>query len=390
MAALRRRTILTFTGGGLAPALNATLAGVISEAQKNGYRILGGLYGWACLGRNGKVIDLTSMKVHAIESVGGTFLHSSRTNPYANGGLDTIQERIHEHKIDGIVAIGGNDTLNAARQLSEHGIAIVGVPKTIDNDLRRTYWTPGYPTAARLMADFTRQIRDDAAYALSRIFLIESPGRESGWLAAAAAMGGADVIVPPERPANLRTFLKVLNRRYERNGNFAVAVIAEHAKFDDPRIRPRQSDQRDDFGVVRYGFITIGLRDVIKAELGIDTKALVPANWFESGAPIAVDQKMAEALGRHAVKLIAGGKTGIMVAIRREGASPRLTVGELPLEAAVMSERLLDGSYFDFERFYPRQKFFDYLAPAFPRTYRARDRSYLSLIKRVNGGTVGW
>lgn len=366
----------------MAPALNATLFGIIREAQRRKFRILGGMYGWASLGRNGRMVDLTKMNVASISQIGGTFLRSSRTNLVRQpDGVQIIKERMKQWKVDALVPVGGNDTLGAAKILSEHGVAIIGVPKTIDNDLEATYWTPGYPSAARYMADFVREIRDDAAYALSRIFIIESPGRDSGWLAAAGAMGGADVIVPPERKVSRKNFLAALRRRYEANGNFAVAVVAEHARFDDPTIQGKASDQVDEFGVKRVNFITVGLRDLIKNSLGIDSKALVPANFFETGRPFPEDRTVAEQLGRHAVELISRDISGRMVSVRRRG--NRLDVTDVPLAAAVKRDRVLDDTYFDFKNFRPKTKFFNYLAPAFPSDYRRRDSAYLKLLRRL-------
>lgn len=383
MRSPKRLTLLTFTGGGLAPALNPTLYGVIAEAQRRRFRVLGGLYGWVSLGRNSRIVDLTKMDVRSIRERGGTLLRSSRTNPLKDSnGLALVREVLRQRQVDAVVAIGGNDTLGAAAKLAKAGVMVVGVPKTIDNDLEATYWTPGFPTAAKFMADFVREIRDDAAYSLSRIFLIEAPGRVAGWLAAAAAFGGADVIVPPERPVRLKHFLRMLYQRYEGNGNFAVAVIAEHARFDDRRVQAKTSDQRDDYGMTRYNFITASLRDVVKTELGIDTKAAVPANWLESGEPTKVDRDLGEALGRHAVQRVIDGKSGRMTSIARRGR--RLLVTDVPLSRAVRRERLLDSTYFDFEKFRPTKKFLDYLAPAFPSEYRTVDRAYQQLVQRVN------
>lgn len=379
-----QKTILTLTGGGLAPALNATLFGVIREAQQRRYRVLGGMYGWAALGRNGKVVDLTRLDVRSIARVGGTFLRSSRTNLLKQpNGVALAQERLKQWQVDAVVPIGGNDTLGAAKVLGERGLTIVGVPKTIDNDLNGTYWTPGFPSAARYLADFVREIRDDAAYALSRIFLVEAPGRASGWLAASAAFGGADVILPPERPVKLRHFLRAVRDRYERNGNFAVAVISEHATFDDPTIAGLASDQEDGFTVKRTHFITVRLRDRIKAELGVETKALVPANFFETGSPFPEDRETAEQLGRYAVGLVAAGVSGRMASLERIGTTRRFRMKSVLLSAAVRRDRVLDPTFFNFSEFRPTRKFMQYLAPAFPVGYERRDAGYLRLLRKL-------
>ena len=150
----KSKTIFLLTSGGLAPALNATLYGVIKAARKQGWKILGGLNGWSSLVQNGRIIDLTNLKIECLKNRGGTFLKSSRTNPFkVQNGINLLHQKIKQHKINALVAIGGDDTLGAAQKLAqEEGLPIVGLPKTIDNDLTGTYWTPGYPSAAAAFA----------------------------------------------------------------------------------------------------------------------------------------------------------------------------------------------------------------------------------------------
>src|SRR3989338_5779867 len=180
---MNKKTVLIFTGGGLAPALNPTLYGAITRARKEGFRILGGLYGWACLGANGKTIDLTKIDLEIIKKNGGTFLRSSPTHPFnSKNGLAELKKRIKKLKIDYIIAIGGDDTLGAAYKLHQQSIIpIDGAPKIIDNDLPETYWSPGFPSAAYYFSQFVKEIREDAAYALSRFFIVEALTAKAGW-----------------------------------------------------------------------------------------------------------------------------------------------------------------------------------------------------------------
>ena len=173
---MTKKTILVFNGGGLAPALNPTLYGVITKAKKQGFKILGGMYGWASLLDNGRIVDLTKLNIEPIKNIGGTFLRSSRTNPFnVKDGVTQLKDKIKEHKIDYLVAIGGNDTMGAAERLfREENLPIIGIPKTIDNDLPETYFTPGFPSAAFYFSSYVKEIREDAAYALSRIYIIEA------------------------------------------------------------------------------------------------------------------------------------------------------------------------------------------------------------------------
>src|SRR3989338_3745405 len=295
---MNKKTVLIFTGGGLAPALNPTLYGAITRARKEGFRILGGLYGWACLGANGKTIDLTKIDLEIIKKNGGTFLRSSRTNPFnSKNGLAELKKRIKKLKIDYIIAIGGDDTLGAAYKLHQQSIIpIAGAPKTIDNDLPETYWSPGFPSASYYFSQFVKEIREDAAYALSRIFIVEALTAKAGWLVAAGAYGGADLVIPPERPVDLKLIIRLAKKRYLANKNFAVIAISNQAKI--PGIKGEEDEQKDQFGVKRQNYISLALAKSLKAALGIETKVAIPANYVETGRPIKIDCEIGIKIGR--------------------------------------------------------------------------------------------
>lgn len=384
MNILKNKKLLVFTGGGLAPALNPTLYGVIREAQRHQMKIFGGLFGWACLLRNGKAIDLTHFNPLPLKDVGGTFLRSSRTNPLGiSDGLDIVKEKLREYGVDFVVAIGGDDTLGAANALfNKEKIKIVGIPKTIDNDLQGTYYTPGFPTAAYYTAKFCEEIKMDAAYALSRIFIIEVLGRKSGWLAASGAFGAADVIIPPEREVKLSRVLNLLAQRYEKNGNFATLVISEETNFDQ-EIQGLEQDQKDSFNIKRKSFIALGLKEKIKKELGIDCKPLFPGNFLQTGSPIKFDADFADKLGMGSINLIKQEKFGFMTALKRVGKSLRLEVIETPLAKAVGKVKLLDDTYFDFENFKVKNKFYNYMKPIFNKHEFDRKWSYLKVISQM-------
>src|SRR3989338_694497 len=162
-------TILTFTGGGIAPALNPTLYGIVTEAKKRGIRVLGGIRGWASLLEGGQIVDLTDIDPAPLSNQGGTLLRSSRTNPFKReGNREQIEKTLRAQGIDAIIAIGGDDTLGAAHRVhKEWNFPIVGIPKTVDNDLDGTYWTPGFPSAAQFTAQQTYDIKTHGAYARS-------------------------------------------------------------------------------------------------------------------------------------------------------------------------------------------------------------------------------
>jgi 6-phosphofructokinase 1 len=385
MKNLSNKTILVFTGGGVAPALNPTLYGVITGARKEKAKILGGIFGWASLLDNGKIIDLDKFDIEPIRDVGGTILRSSRTNPFKiENGVNQIKNNIKKNKIDYIIAIGGNDTLGAAKKLAEEeSLPIIGLPKTIDNDLSGTYFTPGFPSAAHYLSSFIKEIKIDAAYALQRIFVIEAMGMNAGWLSASASYGWADIIIPPEKEIKLDKFFTLLERRYKENGNFATVAISQEAKIEGG-ICGIVDDQKDLFGVIRHDLICISLRDEIKKRMNIDSKILLPGNWLETGKPIEIDRKLAIELGKKAIELVKEEKFGFMAnLVRPDQKSLEIKVDSVNLNEVVGENKYrgLPDEYFDYENLTVTNQFFDYMEPMLGR-YEA-ENEYLKLIKKI-------
>ena len=379
------KRIIVFTGGGLAPALNATLAGVIDAARESGITVLGGLRGWASLLDNGKIVDISSVDTELIQKIGGTFLRSSRTNIFkVENGIEQVKLKIKEHQIDVIFAIGGNDTLGEACELfKKEGIPVIGIPKTIDNDLSETYWTPGYPSAAIQMAQIVKEIREDAAYTLSRIFVIEALGMHAGWLALAGACGGADVIIPPEKQVSLSEVVRLTGERYEENGNFACVVVSQEARFDEP-LNARDDDQTDHFGTVRREYVCLALRDRLKKDLGVYAKAIYPGNFLESGHPIDIDRVIAYKLGLKSIELLKEEKFGFMPSVVRNGAV--VEVGECKLENVIGegNYRFVPDNFFDWKQMRATDEFMDYMKPVLGAYPWMKDDAYYQLIKTIN------
>lgn len=381
------KTILILTGGGLSPAFNSLLYGTIKEAQKKKWRILGGLFGWASLLDGGQIIDLTDFNVNLIKDLGGTFLRSSRTNPFKiPEGTHQIISNIKKNKIDVVIAVGGDDTLGAASLLyKEKQIPVVGVPKTIDNDLSETYWTPGYPSAAWYLADYTRRIKMHAAYALSRTFVIEVPGFKSGWVAAASAFGGADIILPPEKIINCSKLIQDINDTYSANGNYATVVISQYARFDEP-ITGIADNQFDQYNTMRHSFIGLSFTDFLKKELKMDIRSLHPGNYLEAVDPIELDRKISVALGEKAVDLAENSQFNLAVVVKRDDwANNALAVGTAALEDMVGKGRykFLDEEMFDFEKLKVTDKFKNYLSPVFADFTDEKMRRYSELQKEI-------
>lgn len=379
-----QKTILVFTGGGITAALNSTLYGVITEAQKKDFRILGGLNGWKCLLNEGKIIDLTNKEVSSLPNHGGTFLSSARTNPLKEeNGIEQVKKSIDKYKIDTIIPIGGDDTIGAAREVSEkYQIPIVAVPKTVDNDLSGTYFTPGFPSAAHKMQIIAKELKEDAAYGLKRVILLETLGKIAGWVAAAAVYGGADLILIPEKEVKLASFLEKLETVHKKNGGYAVVSMTEEVHFDT--IAGIEDSQPDTFGFQRQNLVSLSLREKIKSELNIDAKIVMPRNYVQTGPPTKIDREIGIELGKKAVDLLAEGKAGLMsTVVRPNEKSTKLEVDQISLDKVVGegNYRDMDESLFNFDNFMVKEKFHHYMEPLIEKIGKRDD--YQELIKSL-------
>lgn len=361
---LKNKKILVFTGGGLSPALNPIFYGVIKEAKKRKAKIYGGFFGWHCLSDKGKIVSLNNFNEEEIKNKGGSFLRSSRTNPYKfKNGIKELKENIEKKKIDYLVAVGGNDTLEVAFKLfKEEKIKIVGAPKTIDNDLDKTFFSPGFPTAAYKLIQFVKEIKETAAPALSRIFIIEVMGEKSGWLVASSYLGGADVIIPPEKYIDIDRVIKKIAFKYKKNGNFAVVAISKEAQLGN-KIKGVFDDQYDGYGNIRHDLKCLDLKKEIKKRIGAETKILIPGNWLQAGNPIDIDRQLSIKLGKKAVSLLANEKFGWVGIIKKR--KDQLIIRETTLEK-IIKKTYLDENYFDFKNLVPRKKFINYIKSILP------------------------
>ncbi|MEW6407999.1 MAG: 6-phosphofructokinase [Patescibacteria group bacterium] len=353
------KKILVFTGGGPAPALNATIAGIIIEARKLGFKVLGGIAGWACIAKEGgRIVDLDSLDIdpERISKIGSTLLATSRTNPFKiESGVERIRKYLKENEIDGVVAIGGDDTLGAASRLfGDFRLPIVGVPKTIDNDLDCTYWTPGFPTATLRLIQFTKAVTQ-VARATGRIHVIECFGGKAGWLTACAYLGGAKVIVVPEVITPVEKLIDRI-RSLNKEDSYVVVAVSHTAKFN-PEFHGVLAGKKDTFGHQREYLVCVNLVKCIALAVGdVDIKLEIPSYYLMGADPIEVDRKVAIDLGRQAVKLINNGRFGYMSAV-----DDSRGVQTIPLAEAVGKYHGLDDEWFDFEGFIPKEKFMKYI-----------------------------
>lgn len=305
------------TGGGDAPGLNAAIRAVTRKALAEGMEVLGFRNGW--LGVLEK--DFTPLDMHSVSGIlyrGGTILGTSRTNPYSReGGPEEIHENLRDLEVEALVPIGGEDTLGVARRLSQEGINLVGVPKTIDNDLYGTDYSIGFDTAVGVVMDSLDKLHPTAE-AHHRVMLVEVMGRDAGWVATLGGLaGGADAVLVPEEPFSLEKLYARLRKRHEELGKlFSIVVVAEGARPRDGGQAVVGGTQVDEFGHIRLGGIAHTLASQIEAATGYETRVVVLGYLQRGGTPSAFDRVLATRLGVAAVELIKAGQFGVMVGLR--------------------------------------------------------------------------
>ncbi len=375
------KTILLLTSGGLAPALNATLYGAIKAARKKGYKVLGGVNGWNSLVENGKIVNLTKINIESIKNRGGNFLRSSRTNPFkAKNGLNNLKSTIKKYKINTIIAIGGDDTLSAAAKLyKQEKIPVIGLPKTIDNDLPKTYFSPGFPSAAYYIAKLVSETKEDSAYALSRVFIIEIMGAKSGWLTCSAALGGADIVIPPEWEFNLETILNKIKKKYKQNNNLCVIGLSKEAKIKG--LAGIADKQIDFFNNKRKEFVSLSLQKKIQSKLGLNTKTIVPMSYLQSGEPINLDKKFGFSLGKKGIEMVTTKKYGQTAIIDYKNG--KFNLKEVKLSEFLNGTKKMNNTWFNKKTMQPTDKYFKYLKTLIG-DFDFIDKDYNRLQKLVN------
>lgn len=328
------------TGGGDCPGLNAVIrAIVIKSVNKYDDEVVGILEGWRGLLEE-KYVKLQKSDVRGIIFRGGTILKTSRTNPLKiQGGIDTIKKNIEKAKIDVIAAIGGEDTLGVARKLHEAGVKVVGIPKTIDNDLEGTDYTFGFDTAVNVAMEAIDRVHSTAE-SHNRALIVEVMGRHTGWIAIESGLAsGADVILIPEKPFDVDSVCDVIKKRHNHGKDFTIIVVAEGAKFkveaevDGTMIL--QDMEKDAFGHVRLGGIASVLAKEIEKRTGFEARYVILGHIQRGGTPTAFDRVLASRFGVAAVDAIHEGNFGKMVALKG------LQIVPVPLEEALAKTKVV-------------------------------------------------
>jgi 6-phosphofructokinase 1 len=308
------RRIGIFTGGGDCPGLNAAIRGVVRKAASSGMQILGFRDGWRGV-MDGDVRELTADSVGGILPRGGTILGSSGANPYHEGGIARVRSNVRDLGLDAVVAIGGEGTLGAAARLAEEGLPIVGIPKTIDNDLQGTDYCIGFHTAVQVATDAIDRLHSTAE-SHDRLMLVEVMGRSAGWIALSAGLaGGADVILIPERPFEIEQIALHVRRRRMRGHTFSIVVVAEGAT-PVPGTMELPEYPLDERGFPRFGGLAQVLAPRLEDATGNETRVTVLGHVQRGGTPSAEDRLLASRFGVAAVELIEAAGWGRMVAVR--------------------------------------------------------------------------
>jgi 6-phosphofructokinase 1 len=330
------------TGGGDAPGLNAVIRAIVITAAKNGIEVVGIKRGWAGLLDGGESSLLTVDDVDDIHRTGGTILRTSRTNPikYPNG-MEQVKRNLEKHHIDALISIGGDDTLSVAQKLYLDGMKVVGVPKTIDNDLCGTDYTFGFDTAINIATEAMDRLHTTAR-SHDRVLVVEIMGRYAGWLAMNAGMaGGAHIILVPEEKFDPDEVAEVVKKRQDAGLNYTIVAVSEGAVPTDAREFVTQDDKVDEFGHVKLGGIAKRLAKVIEKKTGQETRAVVLGHIQRGGAPSAFDRVLGARLGVKAVNLVLEGKFGQMPAL--QGTS----ITSIPISEAIGKLKLVDKSFID-------------------------------------------
>jgi phosphofructokinase-like protein len=328
-------------GGGDCPGLNAVIRAVVRKGTEHyGNVIVGFRNGYQGV-LDGDTRELTPESARGILHRGGTILGTSRVDPFrVDGGLDRIRENLHSLQVEGLIVIGGEGTMATAAKLSAEGMAIVGVPKTIDNDLAGTDFTFGFDTAIQVATDAIDRLHTTAE-SHNRVMVVEVMGRQAGWIGVYAGLaGGADVILIPEHPFDIAEVCDHLRHRHSRGHLFSIVVVSEGARPKEGTMAEPEYE-KDEFGRPRLGGISNVIAQEIQQRTGFDTRVHILGYVQRGGTPTAYDRVLATRFGVAAIDLASKGTWGRMVSLRGSD------VVDVPLDEAVAKPKLVPDELYE-------------------------------------------
>jgi ATP-dependent phosphofructokinase / diphosphate-dependent phosphofructokinase len=331
------------TGGGDCPGLNAVIRAVGRRSFARGHEVVGIREGWRGL-VEGELEPLGPREVSGLLPRGGTVLGTSRTNPYRlDGGVDAVRSNFERAGLNALVAVGGEDTLGVATRLHrEHELPVVGVPKTIDNDLSATDYTFGFDTAVFICTEAIDRLHTTAE-SHNRVMVVEVMGRHTGWIAVMSGIaGGADVILIPEQPVSIEDACKEIRHRHERGKDFSIVVVSEGYELEGPA----DEGEVDQFGHVRLSERGIGARlaHEIESRTGFETRVTVLGHVQRGGSPTPRDRILATRYGLKAADLVHEGRFGRMAALHGDG------IVDVSLEEATAELKTVPEDWYEVAR----------------------------------------
>src|SRR5881396_794769 len=334
------KTIGLLTGGGDCPGLNAVIRAVVRASDAEGWDPVAVVEGWRGL-VDGRFRDLGPPEVSGILPRGGTIIGTSRTNPFnIDGGVQRVLQSFSDRGLDALVAIGGEDTLGvAARLFREHQLPVVGVPKTIDNDLSGTDYTFGFDTAVTIATEAIDRLHTTAE-SHNRVMVVEVMGRHTGWIAVMSGIaGGADVILIPEEPISIDEACDDIRRRHERGKDFSIVVVSEGYELEGLA----DAGEQDEFGHIRLSQRGVGdaLGREIEKRTGFETRVTVLGHVQRGGSPTPRDRVLATRFGLKAADLAHEGKFGQMASLQGD------RIVDVPLKDATRELKTVPAEWYD-------------------------------------------
>jgi phosphofructokinase-like protein len=334
--------VAMLTGGGDCPGLNAVMRAVARKGERvYGDELIGFLDGWKGV-LEGRTMPLGVEALRGTLPRGGTIIGSSRTNPYkVDGGPEQVKATLAELEIDALVAIGGEDTLGVAHKLAGEGVSVVGVPKTIDNDLSATELTFGFDTAVQICVDAIDRLHTTAE-SHDRVMVVEVMGRHAGHIAAWAGIaGGATMTLIPEHPFDVEAVCEAIRHRHEHGKRLASIIVVSEGATPKEGTMELQSGEVDAFGHVRLGGVGTLLAEQIEARTGYETRVTTLGHVQRGGTPTAFDRVLATRFGVAAIDAVHDGAWGSMVALQAG------SIVRVPLSDAVGELKLVDPELYE-------------------------------------------
>jgi len=331
------------TGGGDCPGLNAVIRAAVRKGEGvYGHTFVGYRHGWRGV-MEGQSIPLSIETTRGLLTRGGTILGTSRTNPFkTDDGPARVAATLARDHIDALIAIGGDDTLGVGNKLGANGVGVVGVPKTIDNDISATDFTFGFWTAVQVATDAIDRLHTTAE-SHDRVMVVEVMGRHAGWIATYSGLaGGADIILVPEEAFDIDEVCARLRHRHAKGEAFSIVVVAEGAAPIEGTMT-LQSGDTDEFGHVRLGGIGVRLQDEIASRTGFEARVTVLGHVLRGGTPTAFDRVLATRFGLEAIDAVHERDFGTMVALRG-GDIVRVPIGDGVAESKTVDAALFEDA----------------------------------------------